>query len=233
MYIRKTKQGKEKYKCEEDSSILAMNKTPSGIEPFSLGVQCPELENVYVKNDTVIQVVIPAGATCAKAKEIIYCAFHKKLRVIDATIVGAQEQKYEELIEYEAFLKQAATPASEDLEAIKKLPIKVKLDLFKTDDEVTKAQATLMYVDLIRKISVETEETDKKESEQIKKRAELQKALCSVKADQILEKTVKQIMHETRSPASSRRASKSLITRSFSPMPLRLMLINASKNQQM
>ena len=63
-------------------------------------------------------------------------------------------------------MKQAATPASEDLEAIKKLPIKVKLDLFKTDDEVTKAQATLMYVDLIRKISVETEEKDKKESAQ-------------------------------------------------------------------
>ena len=120
--------------------------------------------------------------------------------MIDAAIAGIQEQKYEELIDYEAFLKQAATPASEDMEAIKKLPIKVKLDLFKTDDEVTKAQATLMYVDLIRKISVENEEQEKKEGEKIKKRAELQKALCSMKADQILEKTVKQIMHENKVP---------------------------------
>ena len=72
--------------------------------------------------------------------------------------------------------------------------------MFKTDDEVTKAQATLMYVDLIRKISVENEEQEKKEGEKIKKRAELQKALCSMKADQILEKTVKQIMHENKVP---------------------------------
>ena len=40
---------RRKDKCEEESSIPAMNKTPSGIKPFSPGVQCPELENVYVK----------------------------------------------------------------------------------------------------------------------------------------------------------------------------------------
>jgi hypothetical protein len=50
------------------------------------------------------------------------------------------------------------------------------------------------------RFQLKTEEQEKKEGENIKKRAELQKALCSMKADQILEKTVKQIMHENKVP---------------------------------
>mmetsp|Transcript_83784 Transcript_83784/g.245682 ORF Transcript_83784/g.245682 Transcript_83784/m.245682 type:complete len:432 (+) Transcript_83784:450-1745(+) len=192
---KKTKTDKRAATCLADIEELDAGRTPSGTRPFNPGYQCPELEEEYNREEMTISIKIPAHSTRSRTEELIYLGMHHALRRVDQAVAEAQQQKLLEATDFDVFVKQCLTPGAKQFEMVSKLPIKVNTALFRPHEEVTKAKATILYVNLINKLAKEIEEQESKDAKEKLKREELVKKLCEMKPGDILTKAVKQVLH--------------------------------------
>ena len=104
---KKMRVDKRHAKHEDDVKMLASLKTPTQIKPFSFGYECMEMQEPYSATPYKIELEIPAGATLARAKEMIYCKMHAEMIRVDQSVDSKQQHKLLAKTTCEFFIKKS------------------------------------------------------------------------------------------------------------------------------